>query len=347
MTGMSSAARWVVLALTAAGVSAEAHHSRANFDLERTVEVEGTVTKWRFRNPHAYLWLEVTDNRGRAREVIVELGSIPNLKQMGMNRDSVKPGDLVTVIANPERDPDGQYVFFNSMTMADGTRYAFADVFAYSREAGEAAEAGPGSTDFTGKWDEVATRQQMLLRGGPQDYPLTDRGREVVARYDPDDEPWYFCQSVGLPTMIGSFYVIEITKVGDDYRMDFEMPAATRTIHMDMAEHPQDLEPSMMGHSIGRIEDGVLVVDTVGFVPTKWGIWDGLDSSAQKRVVERYSLEDDGHRLSVEFTVTDPVYLSAPWSQTHIKRYVPGYEITEYEDCDPEAARQHLEMSVQ
>lgn len=319
---------------------AQAHHSRANFDLDNRIEVAGVVTKWRYRNPHAYLWLDTYDGR----QLIVELGSIPNLKQIGMHRDTITVGDHVTVIGNPERDRDGNYLFFNAMTAADGTRFAFADVFQYSIDAGDAARAGPGSRDFTGKWDEIATPRQMLLRAGPQDYPLTDRGREVVAQYDPDDEPWYFCENVGLPTIIGSFYVIEITRDGDNYVMRHELPAATRTIHMDITEHPDDIEPSMLGHSIGRIVDDVLIVDTIGFVPTRWGIWDGLDSSSQKRVVERYTLEDDGYRLRVEFTVTDPEYLSAPWSQTHVKRYVPGYAITEYEQCDPESARQHLMM---
>lgn len=335
--------RWLALCLLVA-LPAHAHHSRANFDLDTRVEVSGTVTKWRFRNPHAYFWLDVDDGSGGTRELIVEMGSIPNLKQIGMGRDTIAVGDQITVTANPERDPDGKFLFFVAMTAADGERYAFADVFQYSVKAGEAAREAPGSSDFTGKWDEIATPRQMLLRAGPQDYPLTERGRAVVAQYDADDEPWYFCQTVGVPTIVGSFYVIEITKDGDNYVMRHELPAATRVVHMGMDEHPDDIEPSMLGHSIGRIDDGVLIVDTVGFVPTQWGIWDGLDSSEQKHVVERYTLEDDGYRLRIEFTVTDPVYLSAPWSQTHLKRYVPGYEITEYEQCDPESARQHLQM---
>ncbi len=44
----------------------------------------------------------------------------------------------------------------------------------------------------------------------------------------------------------------------------------------------------------------------------RWGIHAGLDSSDQKYMVERYSLEDDGMTLKILITVTDPVYLSEP-----------------------------------
>jgi hypothetical protein len=92
------------------------------------------------------------------------------------------------------------------------------------------------------------------------------------------------------------------------------------------------------------MEGDTLVVDTVGFQPAKWGIGDGLDSSEQKHVIERYVLKDDGRIMEVTYTVTDPVYLAEPFSRTHTKRLVPGYVITDFEPCDPEAARMHLEL---
>ena len=44
----------------------------------------------------------------------------------------------------------------------------------------------------------------------------------------------------------------------------------------------------------------------------RWGIHAGLDSSDQKHMIERYSVEDDGMTLKILITVTDPVYLSEP-----------------------------------
>jgi hypothetical protein len=61
-------------------------------------------------------------------------------------------------------------------------------------------------------------------------------------------------------------------------------------------------------------------------------------------VVEEYRLKEEGHILEITYTVTDPVYLSSPFSRIHIKRIVPDYVITDYEECDLEIAKMHLEL---
>ncbi len=347
---MAMAARALLLATGLAALlesaPSGAHHSRANFDLDRTIVLEGTVTKFRYRNPHGFLWLDVSDARGGTEEWAVELGSIPNLKQMGMDRDSLRPGDEVTVVVNPDRKAGSRYAFFVSLTTADGDRFAFDDVFAYSGAAKEAGKSQPGSTDFTGKWDEERSRRDTLLTAGLGDYPVTAKGRELVDRYDPADRPSFRCESAGLPFHIGTPYAIEITKTDDAYEIYFENPGITRVIHLT-DEHPEKITPSVLGHSIGRLDGDVLIIDTIGFEPTPWGIAPGLDSSAEKHLVERYWMSDDGHLLHIEYTVTDPVYLAEPISRTHVKRLVPDYELTPWEECDPEAARQHLELESQ
>lgn len=334
------AAACLLLAFGAKNV--DAHHSRINFDLSSEVEISGTVARWQYRNPHAFLHLDVAQENGETERWVVELGSIVNLKQIDMHRDTLKVGDRVTVVANPEKNPKNNYVFFKRMTTGDGRQFAFADVFAYSRNA--VADAGQqGSTDFTGIWDEVATPQSILIQDGPPDYPATAAGRRVLAAFDPADEPGNTCGEDGLPKIIRSFYAIEITKDDDAYYMNYEFYGVRRVIHMN-AEHPEDITRSDYGHSIGWMDGDALVVDTIGFVPAKWGIGDGLDSSAEKHVVERYVLKENGHLMEVTYTVTDPVYLAAPFSKTHLKRYVPNYVLTEFEPCDPETARMHLEI---
>lgn len=332
----------LLLLLTAA--SAAAHHSRAAFDLDRVVEINGTVARWQFRNPHAFLHIDVEDAGGDTVRWVVEMGSIPNLRQIDMDRDTLKVGDKVVVQVNPSKQGGKPNGFFKSMTLADGRAFTFSDVFEYSRNARAAAAGLPGSPDFSGKWDEEISRRAVLLGSGLPDYPLTDEGRRVVERYDPAEEPWNFCKQVGLPSMIGTPYVIEIERDGDDYHFHYEMPGLERVVHMDLDEHPDDVERSVMGHSIGHMEGDTLVIDTVGFEATKWGIGEGLDSSEQKRVVERLNLTEDGHVLEIDYTVTDPVYLSGPYSRKHVKRLVSNYEITEYEECDEEAARMHLDL---
>lgn len=333
----------IVLGASFAAMPLHAHHSRVNFDLESVIEIEGVVARWQYRNPHAFLHLDVANEAGETERWVVELGSIVNLKQIDMHRDTLAVGDHVVVLANPEKTPKHNYVFFKSLNTDDGRRFAFADVFDYSNKAAAKADEA-GSTDFTGIWDEVATPRSSLVQVGHPDYPVTAAGRRLLENFDPADEPGNSCDEDGLPKIIRSLYAIEISNDDEHYFMEFELYGVRRVIHMNMDEHPADITPSIYGHSIGRLEGGALVVDTVGFLPTRWGVGDGLDSSAQKHVVEKYVLKEDGRIMEVTYTVTDPVYLAAPFSATHTKRLVPDYVITEYEACDPEAARMHLEI---
>jgi hypothetical protein len=84
-----------------------------------------------------------------------------------------------------------------------------------------------------------------------------------------------------------------------------------RRIHVGMAKHPDRLKPSYAGHSIGHWEGNTLVVDTVGFAagvlspPTR--------SSEQMHIVERFTFDPQKFSLRRDYSVTDPVYLAAPY----------------------------------
>lgn len=71
------------------------------------------------------------------------------------------------------------------------------------------------------------------------------------------------------------------------------------------------MAPSRAGHSVGRWEDDVLVVDTTGFLP---GVLNApVRHSDQLRVVERFSLEPDTFKLTRTYEATDPVYLQGTY----------------------------------
>jgi len=76
-------------------------------------------------------------------------------------------------------------------------------------------------------------------------------------------------------------------------------------------DHPSS-GSSSWGHSAGWFEGDELVVETTNFVVDKWGSHTGIDSSVQKHLIERYSLSNNGMKLNVVMTVTDPVYLAEP-----------------------------------
>ena len=84
--------------------SAWAHHSQSEFDLRSKVEVEGTVTKVEWRSPHAWVYVDVTDDKGQKVNWSFELPSPVTLMRRGWTRDSLKPGDRVKVAGAPARN---------------------------------------------------------------------------------------------------------------------------------------------------------------------------------------------------------------------------------------------------
>jgi hypothetical protein len=87
-----------------------AHHSAAQFDFGKTVQVTGVVKKFQAINPHMRLVLEVTDGKG-TREIEFEGHSTNNMYRSGYRNNMIKLGDKITVTIAPLRNGgDGGYV---------------------------------------------------------------------------------------------------------------------------------------------------------------------------------------------------------------------------------------------
>jgi len=81
-----------------------AHHSPAEYDVEKVVSVKGTVTSFEWTNPHAYIYLDVKDDKGDVEKWAAELGSLGMLARANWRRDTVKPGDQITAFGNRAKD---------------------------------------------------------------------------------------------------------------------------------------------------------------------------------------------------------------------------------------------------
>jgi Family of unknown function (DUF6152) len=94
----------VALAATLAVGVAEAHHSyAATFDVDHPINLQGTVAQFGFRNPHSYIQLEVPDGKGGTVRWSVEWSGTASLSREGINRGTLKVGDVVKVVATPSR----------------------------------------------------------------------------------------------------------------------------------------------------------------------------------------------------------------------------------------------------
>jgi hypothetical protein len=81
-----------------------AHHSTAEYDMANVTSIKGTVTKFEWTNPHAYIYMQVKDDKGNAVEWTGELASLGMLARVNWKRDTVKPGDEITMYGNRAKD---------------------------------------------------------------------------------------------------------------------------------------------------------------------------------------------------------------------------------------------------
>ena len=77
-------------------VSATAHHSTAMYDMANPVTVKGTVKRFEWTNPHAFIFIDVKDEKGNVVEWEIELMSLNHLRSYGWVRDTVKSGDQIS-----------------------------------------------------------------------------------------------------------------------------------------------------------------------------------------------------------------------------------------------------------
>ena len=99
-----------------------AHHASAPFyNPEDRVEFEGTVTRWVFRNPHAFLFLDVTAANGEVTEWQVELGAPVSIRRVGWSPDTLEIGQQVKVSGQRSRAEGSHGVCCVRMTKPDGS----------------------------------------------------------------------------------------------------------------------------------------------------------------------------------------------------------------------------------
>jgi hypothetical protein len=115
----ASAALWPIVLAFAAPVAA--HHANSAYDREQTVSVTGVVTRWQFINPHAGIWIDVTDEQGNVTEWSGEFQSIQDLyRHFGWNKNTFQPGDVITLIGNPDRREGHTSMWTSMVIMPDG-----------------------------------------------------------------------------------------------------------------------------------------------------------------------------------------------------------------------------------
>jgi hypothetical protein len=115
---LSAACVFSMLALPAV-----AHHSFSMFDREKTLTLNGVVKQFEWTNPHAWLYVMVMDDAGKAIEYPLEMQGTGQAQKNGWRPDTVKPGDRVTVSMHPLKSGShgGQLM---TVVLSDGRKMA-------------------------------------------------------------------------------------------------------------------------------------------------------------------------------------------------------------------------------
>ena len=254
-----------------------AHHSSApHYDHNNRIELIGTYTEMKYVNPHAYIYFDV-DEEGTTNSWRCELSAASTLTRRGWSADMFTEGQKLTIAGSPARREDN-VCFLNTLQLEDGTTISrnqdITGLLTNLTEASAETSApkaprektlSNGQPNLSGAW--VSRSFGRNGQGIRPNYQPTDAGKLAAADYDiAYDDPIIQCHYLNLINGWNhDVNINEISQTDDAVTLQYGFMDVVRTIHLNISEHPTDLEPSATGHSIGHWENNTLVVDTIGF----------------------------------------------------------------------------------
>ena len=228
-------------------------------------------------------------------------------------------------VTQPRRLPDGRPDFSGEwaaeqrvLTDPRGMSGAFLPISVAERlEPGavpEGTQAFPGT-----RGSEVAAAKDPIAAfwNRPSARPLTAAGARAIEGFDgaSTDNPRLRCE----PTSILFDWTFEsdvnrIRQERDRITLIYGSMGLERTIHLNLRDHPSDPVPSRAGHSIGRWDGDVLIVDTVGFAPGILSADARVPHSDRLHVVERFWLDAATGALRRSYEAEDPQYFEGKFT---------------------------------
>ncbi|HLF11667.1 MAG TPA: DUF6152 family protein, partial [Gammaproteobacteria bacterium] len=305
--------------------------------------IKGIVTGVDFVNPHSWLYLDVTGADGRVSAYRCEMRSATVLRRSGWSPDLFKNGEPVSITGAPDRD-DPNSCYLSTIIFADGSsadRYGQLAKAAPVQPAQRAPRLPSGEPNIFGDWAPeqlvmtdprgrdgalVPLSEAERFQPGEQsdanlrqyrtrNVEYTELGKRAADEFDTytTENPRMRCETTSILfdwTFDGP--VNRIAQSDGVITLQYGQLGFTRTIDMKLSEHPASIQPSRAGHSIGRWENDVLIVDTVGFAP---GVLSPpILNSEQLHVVERFSLDPSTMALTRSYSAEDPVYFTGQYA---------------------------------
>jgi len=196
--------------------------------------------------------------------------------------------------------------------------------------AGRGRGGAPGAARGGGGGGRGGARSEPHVPFMPWSAAVYDYNSRNESKYDPEG----YCLPPGGPRMMATPYPMEIIQLPQQKRIFMIFEGAThiwREISMDGRPHPQGdaLNPTYLGHSVGRWEGDTLVVDTVGFNEGTWIDYFGHPHTDMLHVVERFT-RPNKNTLHFEATIDDPGAYTKPFTVAWDIPWDPKDELKEY-----------------
>jgi hypothetical protein len=179
--------------------------------------------------------------------------------------------------------------------------------------------------DLTSTWFVDLSRAFADFRFGPpypEFYEAGQRAMKEAAEAQKKGERYRDsigqCYPAGMPMIMTRVWPISMVQLPTVIYMMFGFTNSLRIIYLDGRQHtdPDIVVPTYNGESIGRWEGDTLVVHTKYFEPNEHWIDSGLPISDQFEITERMKLVENGTRLQIEYTMTDPKNWKGEWKST-------------------------------
>lgn len=332
------AATIVTCILAAGSPPLHAHHGTFSFDGNTVITLEGSVVRFEWTNPHSSIVLAVPQADGEMREYLLEGDGPSILQPLGVERDSLRPGDRVIAYVSPGRSPDARSVLGREIIKEDGTVLGISVAYARQQERQGLVPA----TSVLGTW---VPDQRALFEfvQSSTSWPLTAAGTRSVAAYD-NTAP--FAQTACIPATAPALMMYPTAKVlaqqGEQIMLNVDWMGAERIIHMDALQHPPADEVALHGYSVGRFDGATLYVDTRNFSANPIGNMFSIAASTAKHLQEWFTLSTDGQSLQYRFELEDSEYPAGPVTGEFNWKHRPDLSPSSV-PCDVETAGRHLQ----
>lgn len=316
------------------------HHSRAEFDQEAR-ELEGTLVRVLWRNPHPAFTIEVEEN-GQATTWLVEgWSSLYTFDRAGITRDRFEEGNAIKVVGLPSTRRAGR-ILGTHILLADGTEAILKrDADPYWGESRNLGGQSNWTTETRASVVNAAEEDRGIFRvwsyPSPNmqtrvHLPLTESAQAARAEFDQLDNYIMRCEQKGMPGSMTTPNPYEFVDRGGTITIRGYEGDVVRTVYMSDSTSPRTQQTSLQGLSVGSWENNDTLVIHTTRIDTPYLGMTGIPLGDDLDVVERYTLSEDQTRLDFKITATDSSAFTQP-AQWEYYWFALGEEFGQYE-CD-------------